>query len=106
MLRCVISPFGRAVQDGAGGATAPLAPGIAPPSPRRSVVAVQFLDALPVGVLDASDIAAAAASETHRRGKLVFAHPTDLDGIRAALRAKVDILAHPPLGTPGPVAQP
>lgn len=48
------------------------------------------------------DIAAAAAKETHRRGKLVFAHPTDLDGIRAALRAKVDILAHPPLGTPGP----
>jgi imidazolonepropionase-like amidohydrolase len=48
------------------------------------------------------DIAAAAASETHRRGKLVFAHPTDPDGIRAALRAKVDILAHPPLGTPGP----
>jgi imidazolonepropionase-like amidohydrolase len=49
-----------------------------------------------------ADIAAAAADETHRRGKLVFAHPTDLDGVRAALRAKVDILAHPPLGTPGP----
>jgi len=48
------------------------------------------------------DIAAAAAAETHRRGKLVFAHPTDLDGVRAALRAKVDILAHPPLGVPGP----
>jgi imidazolonepropionase-like amidohydrolase len=49
-----------------------------------------------------ADIAAAAAAESHRRGKLVFAHPTDLDGIRAALHAKVDILAHPPLGTPGP----
>lgn len=48
------------------------------------------------------DIAAAAATETHARGKLVFAHPTDLDGLRAALRAQVDILAHPPLGTPGP----
>ncbi len=48
------------------------------------------------------DIAAAAADETHRRGRLVFAHPTDLDGVRAALRANVDILAHPPLGTPGP----
>jgi imidazolonepropionase-like amidohydrolase len=48
------------------------------------------------------DIAAAAAAYTHHRGKLVFAHPTDLDGIRAALRAKVDILAHPPLSTPGP----
>lgn len=50
----------------------------------------------------AADIAAAAAAETHRRGRLVFAHPTDLDGVRAALRAKVDILAHPPLGVPGP----
>ncbi|MDR7335964.1 amidohydrolase family protein [Roseateles asaccharophilus] len=49
-----------------------------------------------------ADIAQAAAAETHRRGHLVFAHPTDLDGVRAALRAKVDILAHPPLGTPGP----
>lgn len=49
-----------------------------------------------------ADIAAAAAAETHSRGKLVFAHPTDLDGIRAALDAHVDILAHPPLGTPAP----
>lgn len=48
------------------------------------------------------DIARAAADATHRRGKLVFAHPTDLDGVRAALQAGVDILAHPPLGTPGP----
>ncbi len=50
----------------------------------------------------AADIAAAAAAETHRRGHLVFAHPTDLDGVKAALNAKVDILAHPPLGVPGP----
>lgn len=49
-----------------------------------------------------TEIAQAAADETHRRGKLVFAHPTDLAGVRAALDAKVDILAHPPLGTPGP----
>jgi imidazolonepropionase-like amidohydrolase len=49
-----------------------------------------------------SDVAAAAVDETHRRGKLAFAHPTDLDGVRAALQAKVDILAHPPLGVPGP----
>jgi imidazolonepropionase-like amidohydrolase len=48
------------------------------------------------------EIAAAAVNETHRRGKLAFAHPTDLDGVRAALHAKVDILAHPPLGVPGP----
>lgn len=50
----------------------------------------------------AADIAAAAVAETHRRGHLVFAHPTDLDGVSAALRAGVDILAHPPLGVPGP----
>ncbi|UXH78262.1 amidohydrolase family protein [Roseateles amylovorans] len=50
----------------------------------------------------AADIAEAAVAETHRRGHLAFAHPTDLDGVRAALRAQVDILAHPPLGVPGP----
>jgi imidazolonepropionase-like amidohydrolase len=50
----------------------------------------------------APDIAAAAVAETHRRGRLVFAHPTDVDGVRAALQAQVDILAHPPLGSPGP----
>jgi imidazolonepropionase-like amidohydrolase len=48
------------------------------------------------------DIAAAAVDATHRRGKLVFAHPTDVDGVRAALQAHVDILAHPPLGAPAP----
>jgi imidazolonepropionase-like amidohydrolase len=52
-----------------------------------------------------ADIAAAAVEETHRQGKLVFAHPTDLDGVRAALQAHVDILAHPPLGTPAPWPQ-
>lgn len=50
----------------------------------------------------AAEVAAAAAAESHRRGKLVFAHPTDLAGVQAALQAKVDILAHPPLGTPAP----
>ena len=49
-----------------------------------------------------NEIAAAAVAESHRRGKLAFAHPTDLDGVRAALHAKVDILAHPPLGIAGP----
>lgn len=53
-----------------------------------------------------ADIAAAAAKETHRRGKLVFAHPTDLDGVRAALRAQVDIPAHPPLGVAAPWPKP
>ena len=45
-----------------------------------------------------ADVVAAAAQETHRRGKPVFAHPTDIDGVRAALAAKVDILAHSTLG--------
>lgn len=49
-----------------------------------------------------ADVARAAVDATHQRGQLVFAHPTDLDGVRAALQAGVDILAHPPLGTPGP----
>jgi len=43
-------------------------------------------------------IAAAAAAETHRRGRLVFAHPTDVAGIRAAIAAGVDVLTHTTLG--------
>lgn len=50
----------------------------------------------------APDVAAAAVDETHRRGRLVFAHPTDMDGLRAALASRVDILAHPPLGASAP----
>jgi imidazolonepropionase-like amidohydrolase len=53
-----------------------------------------------------ADIASAAVSETHRRAKLVFAHPTDIEGIREALDAHVDILAHPPLGAPVPWPEP
>ena len=48
------------------------------------------------------DIARAAADETHRHAKLVFAHPTDIQGVQEALDAHVDILAHPPLGSPVP----
>lgn len=40
------------------------------------------------------DIARAAAEATHRRGGVVVAHPTDLDGVRSALDAGVDLLAH------------
>ena len=43
-------------------------------------------------------IARAAADETHAAGKLVMAHPTNLDGVRIALAAKVDILVHTTLG--------
>jgi imidazolonepropionase-like amidohydrolase len=52
------------------------------------------------------DITRAAAEETHRRGKLLVVHPTDLDGLRTALDAKVDILAHPTLGATEPWPEP
>jgi imidazolonepropionase-like amidohydrolase len=53
-----------------------------------------------------ADIARAAADESHRRGKLVLAHPTDIAGVEAALAAGVDILAHTTHGveTPWPDA--
>jgi imidazolonepropionase-like amidohydrolase len=41
-----------------------------------------------------ADIAAAAASEMHRHGKLVFAHESNVTGLRVALDAGVDVLAH------------
>lgn len=40
------------------------------------------------------EIATAAAAETHRNGKLVFSHPSNLAGLEVALRAHVDVLAH------------
>ncbi len=53
-----------------------------------------------------ADIARAAADESHRRGALVFAHPTDIGGVEASLAAGVDILAHTTHGveTPWPAA--
>lgn len=39
-------------------------------------------------------IARAAVEETHRRGGLVLAHPTDEQGLRDAVAAGVDIIAH------------
>jgi imidazolonepropionase-like amidohydrolase len=49
-----------------------------------------------------ADIALAAANETHKRGKLVFAHPTDIAGVEAALAAGVDVLAHTTHGVTEP----
>jgi imidazolonepropionase-like amidohydrolase len=40
------------------------------------------------------DIASAAVEETHQRGKLVFAHPSNLAGTRVAMDSGVDVLAH------------
>lgn len=40
------------------------------------------------------EIARAAVTETHARGGLVMAHPTDPEGVAAAVAAGVDIVAH------------
>lgn len=44
------------------------------------------------------DIARAASDETHRRDKLVLAHPTDIEGIKLAIEADVDVLVHTTIG--------
>jgi imidazolonepropionase-like amidohydrolase len=44
------------------------------------------------------DIALAAADETHRRGRLVLAHPTEIEGINLAIEAGVDVLVHTTAG--------
>jgi imidazolonepropionase-like amidohydrolase len=40
------------------------------------------------------DIAKAAVDESHLNGKLVFAHPSNLAGVRVAIDSGVDVLAH------------
>ena len=52
----------------------------------------QSIKYMPPGIVQA------ASDETHRRGRLVLAHPTDIPGIRAALAAGVDVLVHTTLG--------
>jgi imidazolonepropionase-like amidohydrolase len=47
-------------------------------------------------------VARAAADETHRRGKPVLAHPTDVAGLRTALESGVDVLVHTTLGVMEP----
>ena len=42
------------------------------------------------------EIARAAVAEGHRQHQLVFAHPSDLEGVRIALASGVDVLAHAP----------
>ena len=48
------------------------------------------------------EVARAAAEETHAKGKLVFAHPTSLEGVKGAIAAGVDILVHTTLGEKAP----
>lgn len=40
------------------------------------------------------DVARAAVEEAHKKGKLVFAHPSNVAGFQIALQAGVDVLAH------------
>lgn len=40
------------------------------------------------------EIARAAVEEAHKKGKLVFAHPSNVAGFQIALQAGVDVLAH------------
>jgi len=42
------------------------------------------------------DVASAAANEGHKHGQLVFAHPSNLEGVKVAMNAGVDVLAHAP----------
>ena len=39
-------------------------------------------------------IVQAAVAEAHRKGKLVFAHPSTIEGVELILRGHVDVLAH------------
>ena len=42
------------------------------------------------------DIVRAAVEAGHRHGQLVFAHPSNLEGVRVAMEGGVDVLAHAP----------
>lgn len=46
-------------------------------------------------------VARAAVGAAHQEGRLVFAHPSDREGVRVAVRAGVDVLAHAPDATEG-----
>lgn len=49
------------------------------------------------------EIARAAVAETHKLGGLVIVHPTDPEGVGAAVEAGVDIIAHTTIDSPKPV---
>ena len=44
-------------------------------------------------------VASAAVDECHRLGRLAFTHPSNAEGVRRALDAGIDVLAHPPSRT-------
>ncbi|MCP3141874.1 amidohydrolase family protein [Pyxidicoccus xibeiensis] len=47
-----------------------------------------------------ADVASAVVAETHRLGGLVMAHPTDPEGVSAAVQAGVDIIVHTTIDPP------
>jgi imidazolonepropionase-like amidohydrolase len=51
------------------------------------------------------NIARAAVTESHLNGKLVFAHPSNLQGVQVAINSGVDVLAHAADDTRGVDAQ-
>jgi imidazolonepropionase-like amidohydrolase len=53
-----------------------------------SLVTYQKVKPMPV------EVARAAVTEAHREGRLVWAHPSDIEGVRIAMNAGVDVLAH------------
>jgi imidazolonepropionase-like amidohydrolase len=46
-------------------------------------------------------VARAAVETAHAHGRLVYSHPSNLEGTRIAVRSGVDVLAHPPDSTNG-----
>jgi imidazolonepropionase-like amidohydrolase len=50
-----------------------------------------------------ADVARAAAVETHARGGLLMAHPTDPEGVAESVAAGVDIVVHTTIDGPQPV---
>jgi imidazolonepropionase-like amidohydrolase len=46
-------------------------------------------------------VARAAADVAHAQGRLVYSHPSNLEGTRVAIASGVDVLAHPPDTTDG-----
>lgn len=60
-------------------------------SPRQDVVTMM-----------SPEVVRAAVDETHKLGKLVFAHPTSVEALRLAVDAGVDVLVHTTLGDDTP----
>jgi len=62
----------------------------------RGVDALKFYAATPGrnSVVVPEAAIAAGVAEAHRRGKLVFSHPSSVEGLMSSVRAGVDVIAH------------